>query len=99
MCEDTLGRLSPNSPPGGLTPAEFFEQWQAQGLVATCLCGVNDEMNEGSLQARKDFGKFVMPFGFVDLDNDPPQIVDRHLDRGFVGLKFHAVAKPVDQSA
>lgn len=64
------------------------EQWRAAGLVAMCICARSEAENQAVLQCRQRFGELVVPFGYVDLARDRPEVVDRLKDRGFVGLKF-----------
>jgi predicted TIM-barrel fold metal-dependent hydrolase len=64
------------------------EQWQAAGLLATCICAAGEAQNQPVLDLRSRFGGFVIPFGYVALGRDTADAVTRLKDRGFVGLKF-----------
>ena len=70
------------------------EEWQAAGLVATCMCGLSKEQNDAILDCRRRFGDFVVPFGYVELGQDKPDEVDRLKEQGFVGLKFLTAPVP-----
>ena len=79
--------------PGEL--GQVAERWKAAGLKATCLCGTSEKSNAEVLECRRQFGKFVVPFGYVDMEaGGGGEVVDRLAEQGFVGLKFLFAPQP-----
>ncbi|MBI4976648.1 MAG: amidohydrolase family protein [Spirochaetes bacterium] len=48
------------------------------------------------LTAAKRYPGFVVPFGYLDLNNGSPDSIDALRDKGFIGLKPYKPAKPYD---
>lgn len=69
---------------------EKRELWDSLGYVKICMSFRNEEV----LKLSQRYPGYIVPFYYLDLDEEGPEEVERAQEKGFVGIKLIGPDKP-----
>lgn len=82
---------------------EYVEHCLNLGITKVCICATTNTKSGGNDDIKnvllKKYPDFFIGFGYIDIDKDNPEIVNKLFDHGFKGLKLICPLKNYDDKA